>query len=237
MSAGRLLAVLSFFLIFTGMAAGMAPRDPFVAADPTDPDVALREGNRLFEEGELEEAMTVYAAGYGRGAAEVDPLLAYNLGTTAHHLGRLPEALLWYRRAQAAAHDDPWLRENLETLRRSLGTAGGPASAWGIGAKAGLWLSMTGVVLAWASLALFALGRQRGVLGPLALLACALFGAGFLLEWKGPRTGVLLETCPTGKDGLPAGTEVVVLPDGPGFRVLGEPGLRCPGEVVGLVEP
>lgn len=233
MTAGRLLVLLSFFLV----SAGMAPRDPFAAADRTEPDLALREGNRLFEEGELEEAMAAYAAGYGRGASEIDPLLAYNLGTTAHHLGRLPEALLWYRRAQAAAHDDPWLRENLNLLRRSLGAPDGPAPLWAAGARAGRWLSVAGVVLAWVALALFALRRGRGLLVPIALLSCATFAGGFLLDRKGPRTGVLLETCPAGQDGLPAGTEVVVLPDGPGFRLLGHSGLRCPGEVIGLVEP
>jgi tetratricopeptide (TPR) repeat protein len=227
MTAGHLFALLSLFLVF----AGMAP------ADPTDPDVALREGNRLFEEGELEEAMTVYAAGYGRGDSGADPLLAYNLGTTAHHLGRLPEALLWYRRAQAAAHDDPWLQENLDLLRRSLGAGEGPAPLWAYGAKAGRWLAMAGVVLAWVALALLALGRRRGLLAAVALLACAAFAGGFLLDRKGPRAGVLLETCPAGKGGLPAGTEVVVLPDGAGFRVLGHAGLRCPAERIGLVEP
>lgn len=227
MTAGRLAAVLSFSLIFAGMAA----------ADPTDPSVALREGNRLFEEGELEEAMTVYAAGYGRGDSEADPLLAYNLGTTAHHLGRLPEALLWYRRAQAAAPGDPWLRENLDLLRRSLGAPDGPDPLWAAGARAGLWLSVAGVVLAWVALALFVLRRRRGLLAPLAVLACAVFAGGFLLDRHGPRTGVLLETCPGGTDGLPAGTEVVVVPDGPGFRLLGHSGLRCPGELVGLIDP
>lgn len=230
MRAGRLLVSLSFLLVF----AGMASREPF--ADPTDPDVALREGNRLFEEGELEEAMSVYAAGYGRGAPELDPLLAYNLGTTAHHLGRLPEALLWYRRAEAGAHGDAWLRDNLEILERSLGAAGGPSPAW---ADAGRWLSAAGVVLAWAALCLLTLGRRTrpGLLVPVALLSCAAFGGGFLLEQKGPRPAVLLERCPAGPDGLPAGTEVLVLPGGQGFRVVGQAGLRCPEEGVGLVEP
>jgi tetratricopeptide (TPR) repeat protein len=235
MRAARLPALLCFLLAF----AGMASRDPFAAVDPTDPDVALREGNRLFEEGELEEAMGVYAAGYGRGAPELDPLLAYNLGTTAHHLGRLPEALLWYRRAEATAHGDPWLEDNLKILERSLGVADGPPSAWGVWASAGGWLSMTGVVLSWAALALLAAGRlaRRGLLVSVALLSLAAFGSGWLLNRKGPRPAVLLESCPTGTDGLPAGTEILVLPDGQGFRVLGQNDLRCPEEGVGLVKP
>src|SRR5262245_59538298 len=86
---------------------GMAAPHP-----PSDAAAALREGNRRFHAGDLEEAMEAYAAGYD-GA---DPLLAYNLGTTAHHLDRLPEALLWYRRAIASdsgGAGNPWLRDNL----------------------------------------------------------------------------------------------------------------------------
>lgn len=220
------------FLVLLLVLAGMAP-------DPTDPDVALREGNRLFEEGELEEAMSVYAAGYGRSAPELDPLLAYNLGTTAHHLGRLPEALLWYRRAEAAAHRDPWLQDNLKILERSLGVADGPAPGWGGWAEAGRGLSMAGILLAWAALALLAAGRRGRprLLVSVALLSCAAFGGGFLLERKGPRPAVLLESCPAGTGGLPAGTEILVLPDGQGWRVLGRGDLRCPDPTVGLVEP
>jgi tetratricopeptide (TPR) repeat protein len=227
MRAGRLLPFLALFLAL----AGMAP-------DPTDPDGALRKGNRLFEEGKLEEAMSVYAAGYGRGAADLDPLLAYNLGTTAHHLGRLPEALLWYRRAEASAHRDPWLEDNLAILERSLGAADRPAPGWAAWADAGRWLSMTSVVLAWAALALLASGRRvRRLLVPAALLSCAAFGGGFLLDRKGPRPAVLLESCPAGTESLPAGTEILVLPDGQGWRVLGQTDLRCPDPAIGLVKP
>lgn len=229
----RLGLALSFAALL-----GAAPRDPFAAVDLTRPDVALEEGNRLFREGDLEEALAAYAAGYGRGDGNLDPLLSYNLGVTAHHLGHLPEALLWYRRAEAAGSEDPWLRDNLDLVRRALGTPPEDvASTWGTWVERSRWLVLAGVILAWGTLALLIL-RPRGLwLAPAALLSCAAFGAGILLEVRGPRAAVLLAGCPEGEGGLPAGTEVWVLADGGGWRVLGgDQGLRCPASAVGLVE-
>ena len=44
------------------------------------------EGNRLFRAGDLPGALAAYGSGYD--PAHPDPLLAYNLGATAHRLGR-----------------------------------------------------------------------------------------------------------------------------------------------------
>ncbi|MFP5287386.1 MAG: hypothetical protein ACLGI9_16740 [Thermoanaerobaculia bacterium] len=219
---------------------GAAPRDPFAAVDLSRPAAALEEGNRLFREGDLEEAMAAYAAGHGRGNPELDPLLAYNLGATAHHLGRLPEALLWYRRAEAGGSEDPWLRDNLELVRRSLGVPPeGVASAWGFWVEKSRWIALAGVILAWGTLGLLLLRRRSRArrMAPAALLSCAVFTAGLLLELRGPRPAVLLEGCPRGEAGLVPGTEVWVLADGEDWRVLGDGRrLRCPASAVGIVE-
>lgn len=219
---------------------GAPPRDPFAAVDLSQPAAALETGNRLFAEGELEEAMRAYAAGYGRGNRDLDPLLAYNLGATAHHLGRLPEALLWYRRAEAAGSQDPWLRDNLELVRRALGAPPeGVPSGWGFWVENSRWLALAGVALAWAALAVLLFSRQDRPrrLAPVALLSCAAFAAGLLLDLRGPRAAVLLEGCPKRGDGLPAGTEVWVLDAGESWRILGDDrNLDCPGGTVGLVE-
>jgi tetratricopeptide (TPR) repeat protein len=216
---------------------GAAPRDPFAAVDTSQPAAALAEGNRLFREGDLEEAMAAYAAGHGRGSPELDPLLAYNLGATAHHLGRLPEALLWYRRAEAGGSEDPWLRDNLELVRRSLDVPPG-GSAWAFWVGKSRWITLAGVVLAWTTLSLLLLRRPRArLVAPSALLSCAVFAAGLLLELRGPRPAVLLEGCPRGEAGLAPGTEVWVLADGEEWRVLGAGWrLRCPASTVGIVE-
>ena len=202
----------------------------------TSPQEALREGNRLFEQGDLEAALDAYAAGWN---GPPDPVLAYNLGATAHHLGRMPEAVLWYRRAEAASLDEPWLRENLGIARRALGVPPeGPRSAWDLWARSGRWLALSGVVLAWAALALL-LARRR--VAPVALLAGLTFASGIVLSLRGPQAAVLLEDCPAEAPGLAAGSEVWVTPAGDGtWRVLGgvggPSGLLCPGPAVGLVD-
>jgi tetratricopeptide (TPR) repeat protein len=230
-----------------------------LAAVPMDPEMALAEGNRLFEKDEVEAALAAYARGYTSGgvlsgtlastlAGTLANTLAYNAGTCALRLGRLPEALLWYRRAQAANPDDPWLRDNLALTRRALGDppeAPLSAGAW-LDRRRGL--AVAGVALAWGALAVLILGRRGGVhrlLPLLALLACAAFAAGTLLGRFGPRAAVLLAACPAegGLPALPPGTEVWVRPAaGGGWRIVGQTvghrsGLRCPAEAVGLVAP
>lgn len=236
-------AVLISLLLLSTL-AGPATGDP---TDPTAPDTALREGNRLFTEGDLEAALAAYAAGWAGGEAESDPLLAYNLGTTALHLGRLPEALLWYRRAEAASSAvDPWLRDNLEIVRRSLAPSREAALAWAAVLEGGRWLAVGGVVLAWVTLGLLVLPRPafRQPAAVVATLSCLAFLAGVALEARGPRAAVLLAACP-GTD-LTAGSEVWVLEEDGAWRVLGNRGERgergkrnalCPARAVGLVDP
>ena len=83
-----------------------------------DSRAALNEGNRRFRDGQIEAAVEAYLRGYSPAAPH--PTLLYNLGTALHHLDRLPEAILWYRRA--AESDDLWLKDNLLLARRSLGS-------------------------------------------------------------------------------------------------------------------
>lgn len=227
-----------------------------LAAPTPSPDAAaaLREGNRRFHTGDLEGAMEAYAAGYGRAAGDdgTDPLLAYNLGTVAHHLDRLPEALLWYRRGMAgdpggSAHaDNPWLRENLELVREQLhaGGARNGTAAWSFWMDHRRRLVWLGIVLAWAALPAVLLPRSART-RQIALLAVAIaagapFAAGLLLDRRGPQPAVLLEDCGGEAGRLPAGSEIWVFPtdpqDGRGWRVPGRD-LVCPEPAVGLVDP
>jgi hypothetical protein len=246
----------SLLLLLLGLLGSTAP------VPPSDAGAALREGNRRFQAGDLEGAMAAYAAGYGRAAEYgraagydgTDPLLAYNLGTTAHHLERLPEALLWYRRAiagnsgdSAPRVDDPWLRDNLELVREQLQEGGArdetAAASWSFWMDHHRRLLWIGIVLAWAALPAVLLPRsartRRVALAAVAVAASAPFAAGLLLERSGPQAAVLLRDCGAPAGRLPAGSEVWVFPAAPpddrGWRIPGS-GLVCPDEAVGLVE-
>lgn len=209
------------------------------------PEPALLEGNRLFRRGELQAAVDVYLRGTGAqveatgvspAAEPVDPILAYNLGTALHRLGRLPEAVLWYRRAQAGAPHDPWIRSNLQRARHEMGAPRPPAPGPVVALASRPWMLQTaGALAAWIALgaALGPGGARRGrwVAGLLLGAALALWSAGPALRLLGPRPAVLLEACGE----LPAGTEVWVRTGGPeAFRVLGED-TPCAPEGVGLV--
>ena len=84
-------------------------------------EAALEQGNRFFDRDELEPALRAYAAGYSGAGSPLDAALASNAGTCALRLGRLPEALLWFRRAEAAALTDPGVRNDLSLVRQALG--------------------------------------------------------------------------------------------------------------------
>jgi tetratricopeptide (TPR) repeat protein len=197
---------------------------------------ALAAGNLWFEKGDLEAALEAYAEGWTGNGSSLDAALAYNAGTAALRLGRLPEALLWFRRAQAAAPRDPWVRDNLATARASLGHTPSEAPLpWRLLLRHGPWTAFGGIALAWLAFGLTAMRKPPHPvwLALLAALSCAVFAAGLLAGRAGPRPAVLLEPC-----GLPAGSEVWVRPDGNGWRIVEqEEGEVCPGSAVGLVEP
>jgi tetratricopeptide (TPR) repeat protein len=210
---------------------------------------ALARGNRLARRGDLEPAVEAYRTGWpaggGAGAA-----LAYNLGTAYHRLGRLPEALLWYRRAAALAPSDPWVADNLELARAELAAVRDPPP--GLSGRLAAYpaaVPAAAVLLAWSALVLW-LARPRLLRAappggePLArhawtaaaLLALAAWAAGAALAAWGPRPAVLLDPCGAGGE-LAAGSEVWVVPAGDGgWAVAGRrTDAVCPASSLGLV--
>lgn len=206
------------------------------AADSRGTAMALAEGNRHFRDGRLEEALASYRLGWV--PENPHPTLVYNLATTLHHLDRLPEAILWYRRAETSG--DPWLEENLWLARRSLGSQVFPPSGL-VGGLAQItgplfWLA---VIFAWAGCAFLAMQR----FGNWPVLVCAILsallysGAQAVERW-GPGPAVLLVDCTSPAGDLPAGTEAWVRPsiDG-GWQVSGTLGVVCPPDSLELISP
>ncbi|RMH20168.1 MAG: hypothetical protein D6696_08760 [Acidobacteria bacterium] len=228
-------------LAAAALAAGVAAAAGGLRAggEAGDPVAALNEGNRLFRDGRLEEAAAAYEAGWD--PASPHPTLAYNLGTTLHHLDRLPEAILWYRRAGDAA-PDPWLEENLWLARRTLGSQVLPAGGVeGLISRHRQALRLAAAAVAWLVLGLLvALPRTPAwVLVLLAALAASLYAGAGLAERFGARPAVLLADCSTPAGDLPAGTEAWVRPlAGERYRIVARSAdAVCPAPAVALIEP
>ncbi len=202
-----------------------------------DSQAALNEGNRLFREGQIEAAVMTYIEGYS--AAAPHPTLLYNLGTALHHLDRLPEAILWYRRA--APSDDPWLEDNLWLARRSLGsqiltTTG--TSGWL--SRHDHILAVCAIGLSWFVFLLLISRPQtpRWLLIATATFAVILYGAAMASEQWGPQPAVVLNDCTTPAGDLPAGTEAWVRrTTDDRWIISGVDGAICPSEAVELVFP
>lgn len=231
-TAAQLGAAAAGFVILVGMSVAFASGD----GTAVDSQAALNEGNRLFRDGRLEEAVTAYRAGYSPDAPH--PTLLYNLGTALHHLDRLPEAILWYRRA--AGSDDPWLEENLWLARRSLGSQVLPAGGtigW-LGRHTGA-LRLVAIALAWLTL-LLVLASPRmpsWALIAVSLSTFALYGGAVAIDRWGPRPAVILGDCFTAAGDLPAGTEAWVRRRAGGWMISGSEKVVCPQEAVELVFP
>lgn len=246
-SAARRLRIL----LLSGLALAGAAGAAGALAQAADPEAALDQGNRLFRRGEREAALAAYAEGWNPD--DPHPLLGYNLGATAHRLGRLPEAILWYRRAEEAGlRGDPWLRENLALARAELGLPeGGAPPAPGVWRRLTPEMRWAAVALAWAALLVLAAPRlprpwRRAGTATLAALSLGAFLAAALLDRFGPRPVVLLAGCNAADPatgGLPPGSEAWAVPhrDGggaPRWRIVGLPHpLECPAEALGWVEP
>jgi hypothetical protein len=202
---------------------------------------AVARGNRLVRDGDLAGALEAYGEGWGGGrGGGSDGVLAYNLGTTSHRAGRLPEALLWYRRAAELRPRDPWVADNLALVRSQLDAprlpAPGPLARL---SAAGRPLAVAATAAAWLSLALLVAGRRwawrplpgvaRAAWAAVGLVALGLWCTAPLAALAAPRPAVLLADCSGAGGILPAGAEVWVRPAAAGGWALTEPGgTRCP---------
>lgn len=222
------------------LVAGGSWGAPAAFAAPADAVEALREGNRLFREGRLEPAYDAYLAGWDAQAPH--PVLLYNLATTAHHLGRLPEAVLWYRRAATVNPDDPWVKENLRQARSALGLE--PYPPPGVAARIVYHRSLVysaAAALAWAGLLLWIFRPRHSVrlAAGLGVAALLLYGGTLLATRIATTAAVLLEDCSDAEADLPAGSEIWLVggSDESYETVVHGTTVRCPASAVAPVRP
>lgn len=219
-------------LIFALVALGCGSA---LASSPADDSSfeALTEGNRLFRDGQVESAVEVYTRG-SEGVARRHPTLLYNLGAALHHLDRLPEAILWYRRAGSS--NDPWLEENLFLARRSLGSQSmPPGGAWHWLVDCRKYLAPAAIVLAWLSVLIVFRSDKRLALTTVCVSGF-LYGASLAIDYWGPHPAVVLVDCSTTVGDLPAGTEAWVrLSDEGQWTISGSRNTFCPPESIELL--
>ena len=227
--------VLRGSIFATILSIGVSADQPRV-----DPQAALAEGNRLFRDGQIEAAVEAYLEGWAPGVAH--PTLLYNLGAALHELDRLPEAVLWYRRAasESPRSNDPWLSDNLWLARRSLGNQilePDGASGW-ISRHASTW-RLIAIALGWISLILAIAVPRLPVWSLVAAvtLSATIYGGAVASERWGPRPAVILEHCQATAGELPAGTEAWVRSTADGWRISSSGDIVCPATAVGLVAP
>jgi len=76
------------------------------------PEQLFQEGNALYQQGKLDEALTRYQAILDRGFVSGE--LLYNIGNVHYRSGRIAEAILFYERALRRMPQDEDLRHNLQ---------------------------------------------------------------------------------------------------------------------------
>jgi tetratricopeptide (TPR) repeat protein len=157
---------------------------------------------RAYRSGDFAAAMALYEAALAEPGAAEGPLL-YNLGNCAFRLGRLPEAMLAYKRALLRLPGDPQARFNLSLVEQRLG-AGEPAGdsllAGALAAVDGLpprRLLLVAALLESLGLLGFVLARRRRALRVTCalLVLVALLGAARLVQtqwFAGPPEAVVL---------------------------------------------
>ncbi len=82
--------------------------------------LSIADAEQNYRAGKYEEALAQFQTELAK--TDVDPgVVLYNMGNCAYRLGRYPEALLYYRRAQLRLPRDPELRFNLSLSESKLG--------------------------------------------------------------------------------------------------------------------
>ena len=158
--------------------------------------------DRAYDTGRFEEAMGLYRVILSEPGLAKGPVL-FNLGNCAFRLGRHPEALLYYRRAQLRMPHDREVAFNLRMAQRQLGVE--PREVWSLSGMISAffgWFTTGQLLLLVTVLQLVGVGcvalrrRRRDVFRVLLLLLlCSSVGAGILIQrqwFPDPPAGIVL---------------------------------------------
>lgn len=188
---------------------------------PIRAEDAFEQARTHYDMGEFEQALELYQSIPGHSAA-----LDYNIGNTLMRLGRQPEAIAHYRRAQWLRPGDPDIRANLDRAVSQTGAVVPPLPLyrrWAGILNAGHW-QLAFLSLCWLGAA-FGLARRffsplrlaGAWVFPLLLVLLLLSGAGTWASRPGHffDEGVVLGNSVTARfEPLPDATEHFSLPGG-----------------------
>ncbi len=169
----------------------------------------------------------------------------FNLGNLRYRQGRLPEAMLAWRCAEARYPRDPDVQANLEFARRQLKSPSGVSPthpAWApwqavVTPAEGQWIGAALLGLGWFVLAMSLGGPRSRPLGLripawIAVILGVVIGAGAVVDGRMPGVGVVLTPATVTSD-LGGGSDLFPLSPGSEVRILDSGG----GQVlVGLAD-
>lgn len=222
------------------LAFAFAAAAPVRAVD-NDAQKIFAEANDRYEKGEINEALSRYAALAGRGFGGAD--LFYNLGNAHYRRGERGQAILWYERAARRAPRDSDIRFNLSLARSHIKAEGD-----GLFRRAATYFTSDELAtstavfsaLFFSFIGLWTLGKLRGDTWPaMAILVTGVLflGSG---SWMGLRIALdrqphAIVTSPPGevRNGpgndyavgftVPEGTRVLILNTRPQWTQVGVP--------------
>lgn len=187
-----------------------------------------------YDKGDAAGALALWE---GLAAAGVeDPHLDYDMGNALYRLGRHPEAIRMYRRAQRALPRDPDVEYNLGLAAEAAGTAlpergaverwmgGLSRREWGWVAEGGFW-ALVALAAAWMAANAAWRERLRGAVGTAALVLLAgLAGVGWnAWEARRPECVVMGEgKAALSSAPLEGAAAVAEMPSGTLVRKVGE---------------
>ncbi len=89
-------------------------------SDPKNTNLKFNLGNSYYKNNDFEKALNLYASTATQGDKKLEQSSLYNLGNTAYRMGKLPEAIEYYKKALEIDPNDQDAKYNIEFVREEL---------------------------------------------------------------------------------------------------------------------